>query len=57
MKRHVAIRLQQEGIEEQLAELAVADPRLAGRPPLKRRDIHEYRRRTDPLDVDTRTRP
>ncbi len=49
--------LDEQRVEEQLAELAVAGPRLAGAEPLERADVDEDRLGADELDVVRRWRP
>ena len=51
LERDVGDRLQVEGVEEQLAELAVARPRLTGHQSLERPEVDEHRPRAVELDV------
>ena len=51
LERDVADGLDQERVEEQLAELAVARPRLAGPEPFERPDVDEHRLGAGELDV------
>ena len=48
VKRHVLVGLQEEGIEERLAELLIAGPGFAGFGDLERSDVDEDRTGTDP---------
>ena len=51
LKRHVAVCLQEERVEEHLTELPVAHPWLALGALVERRDVDEHRRRAFPLEV------
>ena len=51
LKRHVAVRLHEKRVEEHLAELPVAHPRLALGALVERRHVDEHRRRAFPLEV------
>ncbi len=51
VERHALRRLEQQRIQVEHAELAVADPRLALADPLERADVHERRARALELDV------
>ena len=51
LERKVQHLLDEERVQEQLAELAVARPRLAAPQPLERADVDEHRLRSDELDV------
>ena len=51
LERHVAVGLHEERVEEHLAELPVADPRLALGALVERRHVDENRRRAFPLQV------
>ena len=51
VERHVLHRLEQQRIQVEHAELAVADPRLALAQALERADVHEHRARAAELDV------
>ena len=51
MERHVLRRLEQQRIQVEHAELAVAHPGLALAQPLVRADVHEHRARAAELDV------
>ena len=54
MERHVAIGLEEQRIEEGLAELPVPGPRIAGRIGGERSDVDERGTRADPLHVERR---
>jgi hypothetical protein len=51
LKRHALPRLQEQGVEEEHAELAIADPRLAFPERLERADVDEDGLRPEELDV------
>ena len=51
LERDGPVGLEQQRVEEQHAELAVAEPRLAGTGALERADVDEDRARSTPLDV------
>src|SRR6266545_4749567 len=51
LEAHALVRRQQQRVQEGLAELAVAGPRLAGPGLLEGADVDEHRPRPDELEV------